>query len=405
MERIELARLLGWRGDCSGAQANRSFSPSSAAELRSWLAEAAAGEGNVFLFDRTWGAGERARAEALLAEPDRGGNPARGWLCLPTGGSSGGVKFARHDQDTLSAAAAGFRGHFSLRTVNAVGILPLHHVSGFMAWIRCELSGGRYIQADWKGVERGEFPSIAGDEWVISLVPTQLQRLLASEAASDWLRRFRCVLLGGGPSWPALLNLAAERRIPLAPSYGMTETAAMVAALRPEQFLAGAGGGYDPMPHVRIELDPTGLVSIEGESVFRGYYPLLGDSSRVEPNDVGAWEAGRLRILGRSDQMIISGGEKVAPAEVEAAILSTGLVADVAVLGVPDPDWGARVVAFVPETLDAGREAALLAGLRSTLAAFKLPKQFVVVRPWPRSGQGKVNRQRLLEAWRTQPGG
>ena len=401
MERIELARLLGWRGESTGARANRSFSPSSAAELRSWLAEAAAGEGNVFLFDRAWGATERAQAEAILAEPDRGGDRARGWLCLPTGGSSGGVKFARHDQDTLAAAAAGFRGHFSLGTVNAVGVLPLHHVSGFMAWIRCELSGGRYIQADWKGVERGEFPAIDGDEWVISLVPTQLQRLLASEAASDWLRRFRCVLLGGGPSWPALLHQAAGRRIPLAPSYGMTETAAMVAALRPEKFLAGAGGGYDPMPHVRIELDHTGLVCIEGASVFRGYYPQWSDARRIEPNDVGAWEAGRLRILGRSDQMIISGGEKVAPAEVEAAILSTGLVHDVAVLGVPDPDWGSRVVAFVPEPLDSGPEAGLLAALRSTLAPFKLPKQFVVVSPWPRSGQGKVNRQRLLEAWRS----
>ncbi len=370
-------------------------------ELREQLAAAAAGDGPLFLLDRAWGPVERSRAEAVIAEPDRGGSLQRGWICLPTGGTSGGIKFARHDQDTLAAAAAGFRTHFDLQTVNAVGVLPLHHVSGFMAWIRCQLSGGRYVQADWKQILRGGVPDLPDGDWVISLVPTQLQRLLSVASAVDWLRRFRCVLLGGGPAWTDLLARAAELRIPLAPCYGMTETAAMVAALRPVEFSDGIRGAYAPMPHARIGLDGQGLVRIEGASVFRGYYPLHDESGIVTPQDLGEWDAfGRLRVLGRRDQMIISGGEKIAPAEVESEILSTGLVDDVAVLGVPDGDWGSQVVAFVPAALEDGVEERILGALRARLAPFKVPKRFVAVTPWPRSGQGKVNRERLLEAWR-----
>ena len=198
--------------------------------------EAVAGGGTVFLADAAWGQAERAQFNALVAL--KTADDGRGWLCIPTGGSSGAIKLARHDEGTLSAAVNGFCGHFGVSKVNVIGMLPLHHVSGFMAWMRTVLTGGSYVAANWKAVEAGERPELpAGErEWFLSLVPTQLQRLLGDREAEEWLRGFRAVFVGGAPAWPALIAAGAAARLPLAFSYGMTETAAMVTALKPEEF-------------------------------------------------------------------------------------------------------------------------------------------------------------------------
>ncbi|MCX6955951.1 MAG: o-succinylbenzoate--CoA ligase, partial [Verrucomicrobia bacterium] len=138
-----------------------------------------------FLCDPAWREREMARIEAPT------GPVADGWLAVPTGGTSGGVRFARHDERTLTAAVEGFCGHFDLGRVNAVGVLPAYHVSGLMARVRCAETGGEHVAWDWKRLEAGERPALkAGGEWVISLVPTQLQRLLTTEAAVAWLRGF-----------------------------------------------------------------------------------------------------------------------------------------------------------------------------------------------------------------------
>src|SRR6266542_821882 len=152
--------------------------------------------GRVFLCDPNWGAIERAQLEMLIenAGPARG-TSTEGWLCLPTGGTSGGVRFACHDERTLTAAAEGFRTHFGLSRVNAVDVLPPFHVSGLMARVRCALSDGSHVQWDWKRLEAGQRPVLEGDDWVISLVPTQLQRLLTSIDAVIWLRRFRIIFI------------------------------------------------------------------------------------------------------------------------------------------------------------------------------------------------------------------
>src|SRR5581483_3709304 len=227
------------------------------------------------LCDPTWGASERAQSAALIQSEIQ--NPksetGHGWLMIPSGGTGGKIKFARHDQDTIFAAVRGFSAHFAVSPVHAIGVLPLHHVSGLMAWMRCVLTGGKFTPWSWKDLEAGRLPDVAANDHFLSLVPTQLQRLLAQPAAAGWLGSFRAVFLGGGPAWPELLERAAEAGIPLALSYGLTETAAMAAALRPEEFRSGQRSCGPVMPHARIEVNGEGVLCVAGDSVFRGYFP------------------------------------------------------------------------------------------------------------------------------------
>ena len=328
---------------------------------------------------------------------------------IPSGGSGGGVKFARHDEETIGAAVRGFCAHFGLTRVNAVGVLPLHHVSGLMAWMRCALTGGEFVPWDWKRLEAGERLTLrAGADWVISLVPTQLQRLLMAEEAVAWLRQFRVIFLGGGPVWPQLADAAAEAKLPISLSYGMTETAAMVTALRPEEFLAGDRSCGAPLPHARVTIDAEGVVTVAGESLFRGYYVneapkekcnviryISGGGPGWVTEDLGSFdERGHLHILGRRDAVIITGGKKVHPNEVEAVLRASGEFDDVAVIGLPDAEWGEAVVACHPPS---GRAPNLERAV-AALAPHQRPKRFIAVADWPRNSQGKVSRAELRRA-------
>lgn len=406
MERLALARALGGTADsiplAGLACVVREKEP--IVFQRQFAAAVAAG-GNVFLANPDWGASEIRQVEALLARPD--GRPTAapelGWLMIPTGGSSGHLKFARHDQVTIAAAVQGFVRTFGFKQVNAVGLLPLHHVSGLIAWMRCALSGGRYLPADWKSVEAGHWPELpaAPEGWVLSLVPTQLERLLRAPAAVEWLRTFRCIFVGGGPTWPALLEAAALARLPLSTGYGMTETAAMVAALRPLEFLAGARNSGRAMWHARITLGDEDVIRIASDSVFRGYYPDWSEARCFTTEDLGWIDVlGRLQVLGRRDGVIITGGEKVQPTEVEAVLRATGQFDDVAVIGVADREWGQQVVAAYPEGVMPDL-VVVRATVERQLAAFKRPKRYLAVPGWPRNAQGKLNCAALREEVRS----
>ena len=319
-----------------------------------------------------------------------------GWLCLPTGGTGGAVRLARHDHETLAAAVRGCCEHFRVQRINAVGVLPLHHVSGLMAWMRCALTGGRYQPWAWDDLEAGRWPETGPGDWTLSLVPTQLQRLLAQRRPLEQLRRYRAVFLGG-PAWPDLLAAAAEARLPLAPGYGMTETAAMVAALRPEEFLAGRSGCGAALPHARVTVDADGVICLAGASLFRGYYPDWREGEAWRTEDRGRLdEAGGLHVLGRRDAIIITGGEKVDPEAVETALRATGQFADVVVIGVPDAHWGQAVVACYPAGPREPDLEAVGRALTIGLAPHQRPKRYVSVVPWPRTESGKVNRPALV---------
>jgi O-succinylbenzoic acid--CoA ligase len=401
MDRVELARLLGAPAGLV-AEARREpvvIEDGDPRRFMAALAAATAQGGVVMLAGDTWGDNERRQLAALRSQTPA--TPAtaagKGWLCIPTGGTGGQLKLVRHDEETLAAAVGGFCRHFTVTQVNAVGLLPLHHVSGLMAWLRCALTGGEYRPLDWKTVGRGELPvlPVKPQGWVLSLVPTQLERLLANAAAVAWLQGFRLIFLGGAPAWPELLAKAAAAQLPVSLGYGLTETAAMVTGLRPEDFLLGVRSNGPVMPHATVSVGDDGGISVGGESLFRGYYPGWRDRRPFATGDLGRLdERGHLQVLGRRDAVIITGGEKVDPAEVEAALRGSGELAEVVVLGVPDAQWGQVVVAAYPAS--ARPDLAKVAAALGRLSPAKRPKRFVPVGDWPANEQGKVNRERLL---------
>lgn len=341
----------------------------------------------------------------------------KGSICIPTGGSSGQVKFAVHTWDTLMASVEGFRQHFQVEKINAYCVLPLYHVSGLMQAMRAFTSGGTLAVQPFKQLEAGNQLKLPPSNSFISLVPTQLQRLLQQgEHWDNWLRSFQAVLLGGAPAWTSLLDDARKRTIPLSLTYGMTETASQVATLLPEEFLKGMTCSGRALPHAQIEILneaghslPSGQVgqialkvrSLALNAILDNFLPLekggRGDPCAFCPDDLGYLDAqGYLSVVGRNSTKIITGGENVFPEEVEAVLRETGLVTDVCVIGLPDQTWGQAVTAvYVPQSPGI-LVTQLQQAVATQLSNYKQPKHWLAVQSLPRNAQGKVNRKAVL---------
>jgi len=332
-------------------------------------------------------------------------SPLSSSILIPTGGSSGKLRFAIHTWDTLNASVEGFYGYFGSQPVNSFCTLPLYHVSGLMQFLRSFLTGGRLLIWPYKFLKEGDRGPIHPEDFFISLVPTQLQFLL--DTAPVWLSRFRTVLVGGAPIWPDLRDRARKHQIKLAPTYGMTETAAQVVTLQPQDFLAGNNSSGRVLPHAEVtvenereniwESDRIGTIYIRSNSLCFGYYPEtsqseLSQNNRFSTDDLGYFDSqGYLHVVGRSSTKIITGGENVFPAEVEAAILSTQLVSDVCTIGVGDRVWGEAIFAvYTSQQLNLS-PAILKAALESKLSSFKIPKYWLQVEKLPRNERGKIN--------------
>lgn len=326
-------------------------------------------------------------------------------IMIPTGGTSGKIRFAIHTWDTLMASVRGFKQYFGHKEINSFCVLPLYHVSGLMQFLRSFTTGGKLMILPFKAVVEGA-GNIDPTKFFISLVPTQLARLLTPNA-SAWLSRFQTVLLGGAPAWAELLKQARSYNIPLALTYGMTETASQIVTLKPEDFLRGNNSSGQVLPHAKVTIrsstgerlgaNNTGIITIKSESLMLGYYPeFLANQPYLQPDDLGFLDdKGYLTIIGRNSNKIITGGENVFPAEVEAAIQATQLVTDVCVTGIPDSKWGQVVTAvYVPRTEAVSTEL-LQAVLENKLSKYKQPKYWIQVESLSRNSQGKVNYEKL----------
>jgi o-succinylbenzoate---CoA ligase len=322
-------------------------------------------------------------------------------IMIPTGGSSGTIRFTMHTWKTLTASVKGFQQYFDLQTIDSFCILPLYHVSGLMQFMRSFLTSGKLVILPYKSLKKGErIEEINLQDFFISLVPTQLQFLLQTDP--NWLSSFQAVLLGGAPAWRSLLDDARKHQIRLSPTYGMTETASQVVTLKPDDFLAGNNSSGRVLPHSAIEIDDSegkreGIITIKSDSLCLGYYPHFFENEEVFiTDDFGFFDnTGYLHIVGRNSQKIITGGEKIFPAEVEAVILATGLVSDVCVIGLPDSQWGQVVVAvYVSERVDI---SSIEQKLEQQLSNYKKPKYWIQVTELPRNSQGKIDRQQIIK--------
>jgi len=370
----------------------------------------------LFLGSDRWTECERtaafaiARPHVVWGETDGDRSPAGGapslasqqLIMVPSGGTTGGLRFAAHTWESLGIAAHGLRQWLGGGAINSVCFLPLHHVSGLMQLVRSLVTDGNLTLADWSEIECGKFPSVGDKPAVTSLVPTQLERLRRVPGGAAWLRQFRCVFLGGACADAAVLAWARQERIPLAPGYGMTETAAQVATMRPEKFLAGEPIAAEVLPHAEISVideaggqpvsvGTAGRLVIRSAALFRGYYPECAvPRTSFATGDRGVLDlSGRVSVLGRLDTIINTGGEKVDPAEVEQAILATGLVQAAVVFGAPDNEWGEIVVATIVGAT-AG-DGDLMQHLREQLTGYKLPKRWLRVEALPENSSGKTD--------------
>jgi O-succinylbenzoic acid--CoA ligase len=376
----------------------------------------------VFLGNPQWGEQERTMAIALInphviitddcfepsersaIEPE---NPAQpGWIMIPTGGTSGTVRFAIHTWETLAASVEGMVQWFfpnQSQPIHSWCLLPLCHVSGLMQVLRTWLTGGQLVITPFAAVLNGDrpLPNLAEihatESWFLSLVPTQLFRLVQQDHHQSWLRQFATILLGGAPASLELLQRARRMGLRLAPTYGMTETAAQVVTLHPDDFWAGQVHGR-VLPHAHIKLVVGGRLQIQAKSLFRGYYPEFQARSSFLSDDLGRFFPDQsLQILGRYSRVIQSGGETIFPEEVEGVLMTLPGIADVCVVGIPDPDWGERVTAVYVPTAEEIDPMEMGRSLRGQLATYKWPKRWIPLPALPRNAQGKLNLPVLMQ--------
>ena len=255
--------------------------------------------------------------------------------------------------------------------------VPVFHVAGLSILTRTALAGATAVLQPAFDPHRVRALLEAGDATIVSLVPTMLARL--RDAGFERAPGLRAILLGGGPIPDELFEWAVGAGLPVMPTYGMTETCSQVATAEVGERLAR------PLPGAEIR------ISEEGEILVRG--PMVAVDGWLHTGDRGALtEEGLLHVHGRMDDLIVTGGENVAAAEVEAVLREHPQVRDVAVIGLPDAEWGRAITAFVVADVP-GEE--IVAHARARLPGFKVPKRVVAVDELPRTASGKVARAQL----------
>ncbi|MGH7867807.1 MAG: class I adenylate-forming enzyme family protein [Candidatus Dormibacteraceae bacterium] len=320
------------------------------------------------------------------------GDPAD--LCLLyTSGSSGRAKIVRQTLANHLASAHGCQQMLgSDERDRWLLMLAPHHVGGlaiFMRSVICNqpvITLPRFEPAAILSAIEQERPTL------MSAVPVMLDRLLEA-GGMGLLQQLKAILIGGAPATAIKVAEWIQLGLNVCPSYGLTESCSQVAVVPPGRAakLAGSSGLICPHAEVGIEQLPgrepkVGEIIINGPSLSPGYLdpelPSIGTSGGFRSGDVGHLDAGALKVLGRLDNVIITGGEKVQPEEIEAVLQTHPKVLDAAVTGEPDPEWGEIVCAWVmaPDLLPTELEA----WCRERLLPAKLPRRWQLVDRLPR---------------------
>lgn len=279
-------------------------------------------------------------------------------------------------------------------------VTPLFHMSGLAVVYRSVIYGVPLVLEP-------HFSPNKTITWIkteavthISLVSVMLDRLL--EAG---LRRhdLRVVLTGGGPVPLPILTRALDRNLPVMQTYGMTETASQIATLLPEDALRKIGSAGKPIAPTEIRITRHQEIEVKGPTVMNGYFnnPEATTSTftadgYLKTGDLGRIDSdGYLYVLDRRSDLIISGGENVYPAEVEAALLSISGITEAGVVGRFDPTWGQVPVAFIVSQLE---ESSVRQQMEQLLAKYKCPVTYVYRDTLPRNANGKLIRRQLKES-------
>ncbi|MBX3032277.1 MAG: AMP-binding protein, partial [Chloroflexi bacterium] len=288
---------------------------------------------------------------------------------VPTSGTTTRARLVRLDHAALLASADAWNGWLGATSADPwLAAMPLTHVAGLGMVLRAARTGACLHVHDRFDVERiGETLATAGIRF-LSVVPTQLRRVLDAGVMPG--PTLRALLLGGAPIPHDLVTRALDAGWPVVATYGLTEAASAVTALPVAEARDGAGSSGRPLPAMQVRIvapdgsqAPTstdGAIEVSGPSVMAGYEddPVATSAALhdgwLRTGDIGRLDVeGRLWVLDRRDDLIVSGGENVSPAAVEAVIADHEGVDDAGVVGWPDPRWGARPAAAVVLASDA----------------------------------------------------
>jgi o-succinylbenzoate---CoA ligase len=316
--------------------------------------------------------------------------PAGTAVVIATSGSTGAPKLVALSAAALRASATATAARLG-GPARWLLALPAEHVAGVQVVVRALLAGTPPVVQDLRGGFRPDGFAAATARLgpgprCTSLVPTQLGRLLdAGGPALDALRGYAAVLVGGAALDPRTRQRALAAGVRVVTTYGMSETA--------------GGCVYDgvPLDGVRVDLDADGRIRLGGPTLASGYVGRPDDPAFAggwfRTGDLGRWRGGRLEVLGRADDVINTGGEKVAPAAVERVLAARPGVRAACVVGLPDPRWGQVVGAAValapgePPDEDGWRAA-----VRAELGRAAVPRVLRVVDELPLRGIGKPDR-------------
>ena len=343
-------------------------------------------------------------------------NPGADWALLFTSGTTGRPKAARLTVGAFDALARASAENLLPRPGDRwLCNLPLFHVGGLCTAVRCAHDGATLVLQP--RFDAATMVRAVREDGIThgSLVARTLEECLDAGLQPGKLRG---VLVGGGPVPPGLVERARSRGIPVLLTYGLSEACSQVTTERPADADGATAGAPLPGLDLRI-LDAggrpvppgeEGAIAVRGATLMRGYLDDEAATAEVlrdgwlRTGDLGRLDTrGRLTVLARRTDLILSGGENVYPAEVEAVLAAHPGVAEVAVVGRPDSRWGQVPVAVVVP-----RPAAVLDDLRSwaraRLAAFKVPAEVLPATRLPRTAAGKVDRA-AVEAAVTAPRG
>ncbi|WP_062354780.1 o-succinylbenzoate--CoA ligase [Bacillus kwashiorkori] len=293
--------------------------------------------------------------------------------------------------------------------------VPLFHISGFSILIRSVIYGIPIILHEKFDEKKINDELISGRTTIISVVSTMVSRLLEDLENRNYHPNFRCMLLGGGPISQSLLEKCKEKKIPIFQTYGMTETASQIVTLSPEYSMVKLGSAGKPLFPAQLKIIKDGMelqameigeIVVKGPNVTSGYYnrPTANKESFTSDGwfftgDVGYLDKeGFLYVVDRRSDLIISGGENVYPAEIENVIQSHKAIAEAAVTGINDQQWGQVPIAFyVVKKGYQVSEVELISFCQQRLAKYKIPKKWREVNELPRNGSNKILRRLLKQ--------
>lgn len=327
-------------------------------------------------------------------------------LIMFTSGTSGKPKGAMLTHGNLLANAVASHERLAMtRDDNWLCVLPLYHIGGFAIIMRCLMLGATVTLLPRFDADAVHEALVTHPITLVSLVPTMLYRLLERDVRR-WQPTLRLILLGGAAADAHLMRRCADLRLPIATTYGLTEATSQVCTAPPDVAYRKPASVGKPLSGIAIRIVdadgatcPTGTIgeiAVRGATVMAGYYRDATATDRalrqgeLFTGDMGYLDAeGDLFVVQRRSDLIVTGGENVYPAEVEAVLRGCAGVVDVAVVGIPDREWGQVVGCVLVGDVDV---ATVQAYARRHLAGYKLPRRWLVVEALPLTSTGKVDR-------------